>query len=308
MPVPDYQSLMLPLLQLLADGRDRSVREIRDALALEFSLGEDDLRETISSGQRMFDNRLGWARTYLKQAKLLQTPERGRWRITPRGLSVLSERPQRIDAAYLRRYTEFVEFQQRRSSAEGASNGQDGGSQEDDKTPEETLDETYQALRRNLAEELLERVRECSPSFFEELVVDLLVAMGYGGSRSDAAKAVGGSGDGGVDGIISEDRLGLDVLYVQAKRWQGNVGRPIVQAFAGSLEGLRARKGILITTSQFTKDAEEYVRMIEKRIILIDGQRLAQLMIDAGVGVSVVSTYSIHRVDMDYFERGLTPV
>jgi restriction system protein len=303
MSVPDYQALMLPLLEAMADGRDWSVRDIRDTLAAALSLSEEDVRETISSGQRRFDNRLGWARTYLSQAGLLTSPARGHWRITSLGEVALKEHPERIDASYLRRFPAFVEFLRRRADEGGTGPGGVQVLREGEKTPEEVLDETYHALRQSLADELLERIEKCSPSFFESVVIDLLLAMGYGGSRTDAARAVGRTGDGGVDGIISEDRLGLELLYVQAKRWEGTVGRPVVQAFAGSLEGLRARKGILITTSQFSKEAHDYVRMIEKRIILIDGRRLAQLMIDAGVGVSVMSTYSICRVDMDYFEN-----
>jgi len=302
MPVPDYQTLMLPLLETMADGRDWSVRDLRDTIAAKLSLSEDDLRETISSGQRRFDNRLGWARTYLSQAGLLASPGRGRWRITPLGEAVLREQPQSIDANYLRKFPAFREFLKRHGGDETGLVGE-LVPHEGEKTPEEVLDETYRALRQSLADELLQRVQQCSPSFFERLVIDLLLAMGYGGSRTDAAKSVGRTGDGGVDGIISEDRLGLELLYVQAKRWEGAVGRPVVQAFAGTLEGLRARKGILITTSQFSREAHDYVRRIEKRIILIDGQRLAQLMIDSGVGVSVVSTYSVYRVDTDYFEE-----
>jgi len=175
---------------------------------------------------------------------------------------------------------------------------------ESDQTPEEILEQSYQDLRRDLAEELLERIKDCSPRFFERLVVDLLVAMGYGGSRKDAGQAVGRSGDGGIDGIIKEDRLGLDVVYIQAKKWDGTVGRPAVQTFAGSLDGVRARKGILITTSDFSQPAKDYAEMIEKKIVLIDGQQLAQLMIDHNVGVTEVETYTVKRSDLDYFGDG----
>ncbi len=170
-------------------------------------------------------------------------------------------------------------------------------------TPSELLESSYQGLRQALADELLERIEKASPRFFERLVVDLLVAMGYGGSRADAGQAVGRSGDDGIDGIIKEDRLGLDFVYVQAKRWDQAVSRPLVQAFAGSLEGQRARKGVFITTSRFTREAEEYVTRIEKRIVLVDGERLAQLMIDHGVGVADVASYHVKRVDLDYFDE-----
>lgn len=169
--------------------------------------------------------------------------------------------------------------------------------------PEGTIDESYRRIREKLADDLLQQIKENTPTFFEELVIDLLVKMGYGGSREDAGRAVGGSGDGGIDGIINEDRLGLDVVYVQAKRWNGNVSRPEIQKFAGALQGQRARKGIFITTSSFTKDAREYVKTIDSKIVLIDGHQLAQFMIDHNVGVSVEKTYEIKRVDSDYFSE-----
>ena len=301
MAVPDYQTIMLPLLKFAGDGREHSLSEAIDALATEFGLTEEDLKELLPSGrQTIFYNRVGWARTYMKKAGLLENPGRGRFRITERGRSVLKENPPAIDSKYLERFPEYIEFK----NAARQADKPDGKEVESDQTPEEVLELSYQELRRDLAQELLERIKECSPRFFENLVVDLIVAMGYGGSRKDAGEAVGRSGDEGIDGIIKEDKLGLDVVYIQAKKWDGTVGRPIVQAFAGSLEGQRARKGILITTSSFSQGAKDYVERIEKKIVLIDGQQLAQLMIDHNIGATPVETYTVKRVDLDYFGDG----
>lgn len=220
---------------------------------------------------------------------------RARFRITERGLSVLQNNPTVINNDFLGQFPEFVQFRAIRRTARPADDSEPAG------TPEETLEASYQNLRGELVQELLERVKGCTPSFFENLVVDLLVAMGYGGSKKDAGQAIGRTRDGGIDGIIKEDKLGLDVVFIQAKRWDGTVGRPVVQAFAGSLEGQRARKGVLITTSQFSPDAVDYVGRIEKKIVLIDGEELCQLMIDHGVGVTEVARYVVKKIDSDYF-------
>lgn len=298
MSVPDFQSFMLPLLKTVSDGKEYSLGEVVDTLANQFGLTDEDKRELLPSGRKTrLDDRVGWAQTYLRKAGLLERTGRGRFRMTERGLHVLEKTPDAINIRFLRQFPEFVEFQ----SLSRQSSRQEQESEETGQTPEETLESSYQSLRRNLAQELLERVKNCSPRFFEKLVIDLLVAMGYGGSRKDAGQAVGQSGDGGIDGFIKEDKLGLDVVYVQAKRWDGTVGRPIVQAFAGSLDGQRARKGVLITTSQFSQDARDFVDRIEKKIVLIGGEELAQLMIDHRIGVAEVATYTVKRTDLDYF-------
>lgn len=323
MPVPDYQSCMLPLMRLAQDAQEHTSPDVVEVLAQQFHLTEEERRELLPSGrQAKFDNRVGWARTYLQKAGLLETTGRARFRITERGADVMQSKPPVINDKYLRRFPEFMEFQRRAIKVDDASSEGIKSSAGDSpsavvttrpkaqgginilalhQTPEETLDASYQTLRRNLAQELLDKVMRSTPRFFERLVVDLLVAMGYGGSRKDAGQAIGMSGDEGIDGIIKEDRLGLDVVYIQAKRWEGTVGRPTVQAFAGSLEGQRARKGVLITTSQFSKEAQDYVRIIEKRIVLVDGEQLAQLMIDFGIGVAEVVTYTVKKVDSDFF-------
>jgi restriction system protein len=286
---------MLPLLRVAADEQEHAVAEVVQELAEQFRLTLDDRKQLLPSGrQAAFDNRVGWARTYLAKAGLLESTGRGRFHITRRGLDVLTSSPDAINIGFLKQFPEFVEFQSASRKAESQP-------PTELETPEELLEVSYQNLRLSLAQELLERVKKCSPQFFEHLVVDLLVAMGYGGSRKDAGQAVGQSGDGGIDGIIKEDKLGLDIVYLQAKRWEAVVGRPIVQAFAGSLEGQRARKGVLITTSQFTADAKDYVTRIEKKIILIGGQELVELMMEHGVGVTTVANYEIKKADMDYF-------
>jgi restriction system protein len=290
MAVPGFQELMLPLLKLSGDGNEHSLSETIDILASEFGLMDADRNELLPSGrQAKLDNRVGWARTHLGKAGLLESTGRGRFRITQRGIDVLNGNPSEIDIGFLSQFPEFIEF--RTLSRQG--NRHDGESEGTNQTPEEILESSYQNLRSALAESLLQRIKACSPKFFERLVVDLLVAMGYGGSRKDAGQAVGQSGDGGIDGTIKEDRLGLDVVYIQAKRWEGTVGRPIVQAFAGSLEGLRARKGVLITTSQFSQDAKDYVTRIEKKIVLIDGEELTDLMIDHGLGAAELASYTV---------------
>jgi restriction system protein len=291
---------MLPFLAAMSDGAVHRATDVGKRLSSGFSMNDAEMTKRIPSGQStIFENRVGWARTYLKKAGLIEAVLRGQYRITQRGLDVLKSKPSKIDGALLKQFPEFVEFI---SPQKGQTTGAEAETPES-QTPLEVLESAYQRLRREVADELLQAVRSATPAFFEHLVVDLLVAMGYGGSLEDAGQAVGRTGDDGVDGIIKEDRLGLDAVYIQAKRWTASVGRPEVQAFAGSLEGHRARKGVFITTSQFSKDADEYVKRIEKRIVLINGEQLAQLMLDYGIGVSDVATYTVKKLDHDYFEE-----
>jgi restriction system protein len=236
----------------------------------------------------------------LKKAGLLEAPRRGHVVITDRGRSVLAQEPNRIDVKFLEQFAEFIEFRDSSRNHDDDDTNAPTSTVEAG-TPEEALEASYLQLRSTLADEILEKVRESSPEFFERLVVELLVAMGYGGSRKDAGERVGRSGDEGIDGIIKEDRLGLDIIYIQAKRWESSVGRPEVQKFVGALQGQRARKGILITTSAFTRDASDYAGNLESKVILIDGKRLAQFMVDFNVGVSPVTSYEVKRVDTDYF-------
>lgn len=303
MAIPDYQSLMLPLLLLASDGAEHRFRSAVEQLANEFQLTDDERKEMLPSGTApSFDNRVGWARTYLKQAGLLQSVKRGYFQITERGTQLLAENPSQIDVALLDRFKEFREFRSRRKTQSEVKSQPQQIEIHSKETPEDALAIAYKSIRRDLELELIEQVKSSSPSFFERLVVDLLVKMGYGGSRQDAGKAIGKSSDEGIDGIIKEDKLGLDVIYIQAKRWGATVGRPEIQKFAGALQGQRARKGVFITTSNYSREAEEYASSIESKIILIDGDRLASLMVDNGVGVSTVGVYELKKVDSDYFE------
>ncbi len=303
MPVPDFQSVMLPLLQLAGDGQVHSVSEAIERLAAHFQLTDEDRRELVPSGaQRRFDNRVNWSRSYLKKAGLLESPGRGKFQVTSRGLKVLEDNPDRIDVAYLMQFSEFVKFRTDWQKRDDVSPVTQISAESSDQTPEEALDAAYQRLKQDLAQEIIDRIKQSPPSFFEQTVVDLLVAMGYGGSRRDAGQAVGRTGDGGIDGIIKEDRLGLDTVFLQAKRWDSVVGRPVVQGFAGSLAGVHANKGIFITTSRFSDDARGYVQNLGMKIVLIDGEQLADLMIEYGVGVTEVNRYSVKRIDLDYFD------
>jgi restriction system protein len=305
MPIPDYQSLMLPLLQIAADGQEHSMRDTIERLAATFKLSDDERKQLLPSGQQpTFDNRAHWARSYLKQAGLLDSPRRGHFRITLRGQEVLSRSPTSIDVAFLSQFPEFQEFRSRHAPTEKAESrpGPTGRPPKiQAETPEEAVETAYHELREALASELLQQVKASSPTFFERLVVDLLVKMGYGGTRQDAGQAIGRSGDEGIDGIIKEDRLGLDIVYIQAKRWEAQVGRPEIQKFAGALQGQRARKGIFLTTSSFSREAHDFVRSIDSKITLIDGATLAEFMIDYGVGVTSFATYELKRTDADYF-------
>ena len=300
MAIPDFQSIMLPLLKFVGDRKEHSLRETIEALSEEFDLTDEERQELLPSGQQAtFGNRVGWARTYMKKAGLVKSTRRGYFQITERGLDVLRQNPPKISTAFLKQFPEFVEFQTPRRGTKGEAIEQD--IVETQQTPEEEIEAVYQRLRQSLATELLQTIKGCSPAFFERLVVDLLIKMGYGGTRKDAGEAIGKSNDGGIDGIIKEDRLGLDIVYIQAKRWDSPVGRPEIQKFAGALQGQRARKGIFITTSTFTNTAQGYVALIDSKIVLIDGNLLAQLMIDHNIGVTTATSYELKRIDSDYF-------
>ncbi len=307
MPVPDYETFMLPLLRAVADGADHHVRDVRETLAAEFKLTPADRAEMLPSGkQSVFDNRVGWTKTYLDKAGLLETVRRGVYRITKAGKAVLIEQPPRIDKQYLKRFDAFQQFLAVQHDDEGGEEADDAAVEAAAATPQEHLEAAYRKIRQKVESEVLQAVLSASPGFFEKVVVEMLVKMGYGGSLRDAGKALGGTGDGGIDGIINEDRLGFDAIYVQAKRWKDNtVGRPTVQSFAGSLLGKKGRKGVCITTSTFSKDAQEYVKEVEAnaKIVLIDGPTLASLMVDYGIGVSTESTFEIKRLDSDYFSE-----
>jgi restriction system protein len=293
---------MLPLLRYASDGEEHQLKDAAQKLAQDFNLTVEEVNEFLPSGQQpVFINRLGWARTYLKKAGLLSSPRRGYFQITSRGRAVLEEGVRDINVKYLERFQEFIEFRAARKETAEEGNGPGEIEPSPGETPHEALETAYERLRSELAVEILQTLKSSDPALFENIVVELLVKMGYGGSRKDAGKAIGRSGDEGIDGIIKEDHLGLDNIYIQAKRWETTVGRPEVQKFAGALQGQRARKGIFITTSDFSKDAHDYVARIDAKIVLLDGKALSRLMIDFGVGVTTVATYEVKKIDSDYF-------
>ena len=304
MTIPDYQQVMLPLLKFLGDEKEHSLRKCSDSLADVFKLSEEDKRKMLPSGiQEIFHNRVGWAKFYMEKAGLVITARRGVYKITDLGKKVLNEKPRAIDNKYLEQFPSFIEFIKNihPSNSEKVSEKKESYTIS---TPEESFEYAYQKLRKELSGELLSTVKSCSPEFFEKLVVDMLISMGYGGSRKDAGEAIGKTNDEGIDGIIKEDRLGLDTIYIQAKRWEGCVGRPEIQKFAGALQGQRAKKGIFITTGYFSDEAKNFAKNIESKIILIDGAQLCEFMIDFNVGVSKVSSYEIKKIDSDYFVEG----
>lgn len=300
MPIPDYQTLYMPLLRFAADEKEHNVDEAMKAIADSFSLTDDERRERIPSGtQSLFANRVQWAKTYLAHAGCLASARRGVFCITERGLALLKQSHERITNKVLSQFPEFVQFHEptRRKPTQDNTTGDnaDGG------TPEEKIEAAYGVMQRELADQLLQKVKEGSPEFFEQLVVDLMVAMGYGGSREDAAQSIGRTGDEGIDGIIKEDRLGLGVIYLQAKRWAGTVGRPEIHKFVGALIGQHAQRGVFITTGRFSAEAVEFARTSNPVVILIDGSKLVQYMIESGLGTTLHKHYDIRKIDSDYF-------
>ena len=296
MPIPEFQAFMLPIMQFASDGQVHTLAEAREALAAALHVTDLERQELLPSGrQSRFDNRVAWAKVHLHHAGLLSSPQRGRFSITDRGREVLAKAPLRIDLRLLSQFEEYRQFRSR-------SSGDGPVGIEVVETPEERLEEAFQVIRSQLSSELLEKVKNGTPAFFERLVVELLIRMGYGGNRAEAGKAIGASGDEGIDGVISEDRLGLDTIYLQAKKWEGTVGRPEIQKFVGALHGKRARKGVFITTGTFSSDAKDYVSRIDPRVVLIDGEQLTEYMIDFGLGVTTRTTYELKKLDSDYFE------
>ena len=303
MAVPDFQSLMLPLLRLAGDGMDHTFKDAVEAIAIEFSLTPEERNELLPSSSRttLFYNRLAWAKTHMTMAGLLQAPRRGVFCITQRGRELLVSQLARIDMKTLQQFPEYERA--RRGDVQASVEPAMPAVAFNELTPEESIERAHLSLRKDLARELLESIMQCSPAFFELLIIKLLIKMGYGGSREEAGKAVGRSGDGGIDGIINEDRLGLDAIYLQAKRWEGVVGRPEIMKFVGALAGQRATKGVFITTSWFTQDAKDYALSSQYKVVLIGGERLADLMIEHDLGVSVAATYQLKRIDSDFFSE-----
>lgn len=307
MPIPDFQSCFMPILKTLSERGLMTSRDLAAAISDHFGLSEVERRELLPSGnQEVINNRVGWAKTYLKKAGLVESPRKGQVAITAEGRKVLAANPATLNVRFLKDgYEQFRAFHASkvRDAARPASEESSETQDENALTPEEQVEQSHQTLRHELVADILERLHGCSPQRFERLVVEVMVGMGYGGTLKDAGEAIGGSGDEGVDGVIKEDKLGLDLIYLQAKRWKdGNtVGRPELQKFVGALDGKRASKGVFITTSTFSAEAESYAEATSRRLILIDGRRLAELMIDHNVGVATVATYAVKRIDSDFF-------
>lgn len=302
MAIPDYQSFMLPLLNYAADNQEHSLNEAIDELSQQFKITEEERKLLLPSGtQYIIDNRIGWAKTYLKKAGLLESTRRGFFKITQRGLDFLKSNPKEINVNILMQFDEFKDFRKKKNKDEDDKDEQ--YEESSTYTPQEALEYGIAKINETLADDLIKKIKECNPSFFEKLVIDLLVKMGYGGSKQEAAQVIGKSGDEGIDGIIKEDKLGLDVIYVQAKRWDNCIGRPEIQKFVGALAGQKANKGIFITTSYFSKEAEDYAKSVSTKLILIDGKKLTELMIEYNVGVSILETIEIKKIDSDYFDE-----
>ncbi|WP_147871344.1 restriction endonuclease [Stieleria maiorica] len=301
MAVPDFQSMFVPFLSVLSDGEEHAIKQVTEAIADEMDLTRQDREEMLSSGsQRRLANRVGWARTHLKHAKLIEYTGRGVMKITQRGLDSLSSHPNGLTLKDLDQFAEHYEWHHKKRPSSPAST--DGDQRGSTSTPEEQIASLTTELNAKLADDILAQVREMDPYKFEQLVIDLLFAMGYGGSRAEAAKVTKASNDEGIDGIISEDRLGLDMIYVQAKRWKDSVGRKEIQAFVGALAGKQASKGVFITTSSFRNTAIEYAEAVTQKVVLIDGERLGELMIEYDIGVSRDQAFVLKKIDSDYFE------
>lgn len=306
--IPNYQEIMLPLLRLVNEKGMVTSRDAVNYLASHFNLSNEERKKLLPSGkQALFGNRVGWAKFYLSKANLLTTPKRGTYEITERGKGVAkNSKLAKIDGDFLSQYPEYVKFITNNStSAITLDSNNSKQTSKSELSPQEQLESSYNQLRHELSLELLDKVLLQSSDFFELLVIRLLVGMGYGGSIADAGQAIGRTGDEGIDGTIKEDRLGLDIIYVQAKRWarQNTVGRPDIQRFVGALAGQGARKGIFITTSKFSREAKEYLPKNDVKIVLIDGEELANLMIDYNIGVSSTQIYEVKDIDNDFFEE-----
>lgn len=302
MAIPDFQSVMRPVLEAVQDQQPHALAEVRQRVSDSFGLLEAEQRERLASGkQTVINNRVGWARTYLNKAGLLTIPERGMVQITARGLDALASGPDRISVAWLKQFPEFAEFHTAKPQTEQAASTVEANARIEEATPDEQLDAAYQSLKEGLADDLLNTVRGASPAFFEKLVVDLMIAMGYGGSRKEAGQATQPTNDDGIDGTIKEDKLGLDVIYLQAKRWSNTVHRPEIDKFIGALTRKRARKGVFITTSDFSAGAREAIEGLDMKVVLIDGRELSQLMIENNLGVGTKEVYEVKEIDNDYF-------
>ncbi|MBK9458830.1 MAG: restriction endonuclease [Sphingobacteriales bacterium] len=304
MPVPDFQKFFYPILKFSSDQKEHSLDEVRELLTNHFSLTAKDKSERVPSGvQTKFDNRIYWAKSYFNKAKLIENTKRSHYRITERGLKFLQNFTSDISINDLRTISEFREFSNGIATTD--EQNPNVSNTTETRTPLEKLEESYQYIKQELASDLLEKIRGNTWQFFEDLVIDLMVKMGYGGSRNKAGESIKRTNDEGIDGIINQDKLGLDVIYLQAKLWkeETTIGRPEIQKFVGALHGKRAKKGVFITTSSFAKTAIDYIKSIDPKVILIDGKTLTDLMIEYNVGTTPIETYQIKKIDLDYFEK-----
>jgi restriction system protein len=306
--IPDYQTLMLPLLKFINDEQIHSTQDAVSHLARKFNLGEEELNEWLpSKKQKTFHNRVHWAKAHLKMAGAVENKVRGQFQITNRGIEILNENPSHLNIKYLtNKYEDYKSLLNRKGDNKVRTSSNEEIEINDvnsSQTPSEQLEKGYEKIKISLLSDIISNLKKVTPPYFEKIVVKLLVKMGYGGSFEEAGKATKYTNDEGIDGIINEDKLGLDVIYIQAKRWEGTVGRPEIQKFVGALAGQRAKKGVFITTSNFSKEAMLYAAQMDAKIILIDGEKLAQYMIDYNVGVSVKKTYEIKIIDSDFFEE-----
>lgn len=306
MAIPDFQTIMKPLLEIVSSGEEFSSNEINDKLAKVFNLSEAELSEFVPSGQqRLFQNRVAWAKSYLKMANLVESPKRNFTKITRDGLSLIKQNPVKVNLTLLKTLPGFINHKAKlKENSAADSNTENETDLIESLTPEEKIGNAFNVWQKNLSTDLLLKLKSSTPTFFEQVVVDLIVKMGYGGSVEEAGTRLGRSGDEGIDGIIKEDKLGLDLIYLQAKKWEGTVGRPEIQKFLGALISQGAKKGVFITTGKFSREAIEFNPKVDVRLVLIDGNQLTSYMIEYGLGVKPQQTFVVHKIDVDYFEEG----
>jgi restriction system protein len=300
--IPDFQSFMLPLLEFIGKNDDVSMKILKEGMIKRFNITNEEQEQKTPNGKQFtYYNRIAWAISYLKMAGLIFYPQRGIYKISDQGKNVLKNPPTKISIAYLK---QFEGFTKNRNPVKTKKVNIDDTEQEiTEKTPDELFELSYTQIINNLKEQLKQKISECNPYFFEQIVLDLLLKMGYGGSENDSGELTQKSADEGIDGIIKEDKLGLDKIYIQAKKWEKSVGRPEIQKFVGALQGKRAKKGVFITTSEFSKDAYDYVNNLDVAVILIDGEKLSQYMVENELGISLKHNYKIYSIDNDYFEE-----
>ena len=300
--IPDFQSIMLPLLQFIGKNEDVSMKVIKDGMVKQFNITKEEQEQKTPNGKQfIYYNRIAWAISYLRMAELIFSPQRGTYKISINGKNVLNNPPEKITVKYLKGLDKNSKIN---NIGKNKSTTFDEKEQEiEGKTPDEIFEFSYSQIIDNLKLQLKQKINECSPYFFEQIVLDLLLKMGYGGSDNDSGEVTKKSADEGIDGIIKEDKLGLDKIYIQAKKWEKQVGRPEIQKFVGALQGKRAKKGVFITTSEFSKDSYDYVNNLDVAVILIDGEKLSQYMVENELGISLKNEYKIYSIDNDYFEE-----